>query len=266
MSKTFKIVLALLVIVSIVSAAFAVLAFIGKERESIKRLMLEDKLATTLKDKKQLEKELVLNEVAKEESETKIKVMEEEAKALLSQIETEKNKAESAILDLDVQKKEITKIKSDLENEKKEKLSISKKLENLQVDYVRAKEDISRLGKEKANLKKRLSSLKEKSVDLDTIVVNPLEYGAVAPVKIESQKELLKGTVLVVNKDYNFIVTDLGQDDDVSKGALFEIRNNKGLLGKVEIDKVYDTMSSASVLPGAEINNIKKGDLVIESH
>ena len=72
MSKTFKIVLVLLVIASVVSASLAVVAFIGKEREYMKRLLLEDKLAATLKDKRRLEKEIDSDKKAKEEIEAKI--------------------------------------------------------------------------------------------------------------------------------------------------------------------------------------------------
>lgn len=265
MSKTFKILLVLLVVASVVSAVLAVLAFMGKEREYMKRVMLEDKLATTLKDKRQIEKELELSKKVKEESEVKLKSLESEIKKLSSQIEKEQDKSKSAALDLDAKKKEVSKLKSELEKEKKEKLSISKKLEDLQTEYNKAKNDISRLSNEKIKLKERLSNLKEKSVDLDTIVVSPSDGGTAAQIPAEIKKELLKGMVLVVNKDYNFIVTDLGQDDGVKKGLIFEIRDDKGMLGRAEIDKVYDTMSSASILPGAETGNIKKGNLVIES-
>ena len=46
---------------------------------------------------------------------------------------------------------------------------------------------------------------------------------------------------------------------------VFEIKDEREILGKAEIDKVYDTMSSATVLPGSAINRMKKGDLIIES-
>ncbi len=257
MSKTFKIVLILLVVASIVSAVLAVFAFVGKEREYTKRLLLEDKLAATLKDKRRLEKQIDSNDKAKEKAETKMK-------KLLSQVDDAKEKSEAAILDLSLKDKELEKLKEVIEKERKEKLSISKELEEIQFSYTRAKSDLTDLKTEKARLERRLSDLKEKSVDLDTIVVNPgagrIPKGAMAPVK-----KLLRGKVLVVNREYSFIVTDIGEDDGIKKGMIFEVRDGRQALGKAEVDKVYDTMSSATVFPGSAIGKMKKGDLIVES-
>lgn len=264
MSKTFKIALVLLVVVSIASAVVAVFTFVGKEREYMKRLLLEDKLAATLKDKRRLEKEISSSKKEKEGLEAQIEDAERKLKELASEVETGKEKTKSTLLDLAAKEDEIKELLEDIENEKKEKLVISKKLEDLEFDYTKAKSDISRFKKEKKELEKRLSDLKERSVDLDRIVVNPALKPA--PEKVAAPvKDLLRGRVLVVNKEYTFIVTDLGKEEEVQKGMVFEIRNDKERLGKAEVDKVYDTMSSATVLPGSNINMMKKGDLIIES-
>ena len=115
-------------------------------------------------------------------------------------------------------------------------------------------------------LQDRLSDLEEKSVDLDTIVVNPSAATSSRSTTITSPvRQPLRGSVLVVNKEYSFVVTDLGQKDGAKKDMVFEIREGTRSLGKAKIDKVYDTMSSANILPGSEINNIKKGNFVFES-
>lgn len=266
MSKTFKIVLVLLVVASVASAALAVLSFIGKEREYMKRLLVEDKLAATLKDKTRLEKDLDLNKKAKEESEKKIVKIGADIKQLSSQLDEAKDKQKSVSLDLVDKKREIAKLNENLEKEKKEKLSISRKLEDLEYAYEKSKIDISKLRSKNTNLEKTVADLKEKSVSLDKIVVSPLAGEAPpAPEPGKPSEERLKGRTLVVNRDYNFIVTDLGQEDGIKKGMIFEIRDGTMFLGKAEIDKVYDTMSSATILAGANINNIKKGNLIIES-
>ncbi|MFC1623933.1 hypothetical protein ACFL28_01250 [Candidatus Omnitrophota bacterium] len=264
MSKTFKIVLVFLVVVSIVSAVLAVFGFIKKEEEYTRRLMVEEKLAATLKDKRRLEKDIELKEKSIEDKAAEISKMELEIKSFASEMEEEKDKRKSIAADLDDQKKEVQKLKGNLEKEKKEKISISKKLADVKADYVKAQGDISRLSNEKAKLRRDLAGLKKGPVDLDKIVVSP-SGGSSLKRSLKPLEELLKGSVLVVNRDYSFIVTDLGQDDNVNKGLKVEIRDGSKLLGRAEIDKVYDTMSSATVLPGSNINNIKKGNLVIES-
>ncbi|MFA5388903.1 MAG: hypothetical protein WC312_04015 [Candidatus Omnitrophota bacterium] len=262
MSKIFKIGLVLSVVACVVFAAIAVIGFMGKEREYMKRLIVEDKLAITLKEKRNIEKELESAKTAKEQAESKIIKIEEKFKEISSQFDDVKQKSDYSAAELDEKKAELAKIKVDLDNEKKEKLSISKKLESLQADYDRAKKEASRLAGEKANLEKKVMDLREKeSVSLDKIVVNPEEQAASA----RSSKPVMQGKVLVVNKEYSFIVTDIGQDKDVQKGAKFDVMDGSRVLGQVEIDKVYDTMSSAAILPGAKINDMKKGNTLVES-
>ena len=265
MSKIFKLVLILLIVASIASAVFAVIGFMGKEREYMKRLVVEDKLAATLKDKRNLEKELEVSKSAKDQAEAKIAKIEEKTKEISSQLSEFKQKSESAGIELDAKKAELAKLKVDLENEKKEKLSISKKLDSLQSDYDKIKREAARLTNEKIDLEKKVGDLQDKqqqSVNLDKIVVNTSEGAGSTQ---EPKAAVLQGKILVVNKEYGFIVNDIGQDKSVQKGTKFDVMDGQKILGQVEIDKVYDTMSSATVLPGGKINDMKKGNAIIES-
>jgi chromosome segregation ATPase len=262
MSNTFKIVLILLIIASVVSAVMAVIGFMGKEREYMKRIVVEDKLALVLKEKKTLEDDLEAARSAKKESEGKISKMEEKIKDLSSQFDSVKQKGEAAIAELEIKKTELAKIKVELDNEKKEKLNISKKLDSLQSDYDKVKRDATKLTNEKIDLEKKITELQEReSVDLDKIVVSSNDNDSSS----EAVKPLMQGKVLVVNKEYNFIVSDIGQDKDVQKGTKFDVMDGPKFLGQAEIDKVYDTMSSATVLPGGKINDMKKGNVIVES-
>ncbi|MFH1853877.1 MAG: hypothetical protein ABH815_01030 [Candidatus Omnitrophota bacterium] len=263
MSRTFKIVLVLLVVASVTSAILAVFAFMGKEREYMKRLLVEDKLSATLKDKNRIEKEIESSKKAVQSAQEKASELQSNIEKITAQIEEEKKKSKTVILDLSDKKQELEKLKEELGKERKEKLIISKKLEDLQLDYEKTKKEVTKVKNEKLMLENKISELQEKSVNLDKIVINP--QGSLPQEPVRPAKELLRGRVLVVNKDYNFVVIDLGQNDEVAKGMVFEIRESTEFLGKAEIDKVYETMSSATMLPGTNINSIKKGNLVIES-
>jgi predicted RNase H-like nuclease (RuvC/YqgF family) len=263
MSKTFKIVLALLLMASITSAVMAVFAFIGKEREYMKRLLVEDKLAATLKEKRRIEKEIEDSKKAAQKAEAKVSALQADIEKAAQQVEEEQQKNKTMASDLADKKQALETLEKNLEKEKQEKLSISKKLEDVQFDYEKVKKEITRIKNENTMLEGRISDLKEKSVDLDRIVVKP-ESNVMGGSKTPA-RELLRGRVLVVNKEYNFIVIDVGQNDGVEKGIVIEIREGTELLGRGEIDKVYETMSSATLLPGANINFVKKGNLVIES-
>ncbi|MFA4991942.1 MAG: hypothetical protein WC569_05120 [Candidatus Omnitrophota bacterium] len=264
MAKILRLALILLVIATVASSALAVISFMGKEREYMKRLLLEDKLAATLKEKRDMEKDLEGAKGARQELEAKLAKTESRIKEITSQFEGEREKSEMAVSDLELKKKDLERLKVDLENEKKEKLSISKKLQDIQSDYDKVKKEVSRLASEKSTLERKVSELEQKSVNLDKIVVSPMDDAGQAAAPRQA-RSFLQGKVLVVNRDYSFVVTDLGQDKGVQKGMIFEVRDGEDLLGKAEIDKVYDTMSSASVLPGGRISDMKKGNLIIES-
>jgi hypothetical protein len=263
MSNIFKAVLVFLIIVSVVSITMAVIGFVGKEREYAKRLVVEDKLALALKDKKNLEKELGAVKSAKELTEVEIAKLDKLVKEFSSQLEEAKQKSESVSAKLDASKVELAKIKIDLDNEKKEKLVISKKLDSIQSDYDNIKNEALRLAKEKMDLEKRITESQEKQpVSLPTIVINPNDNNKTAA--SQAVKPVMQGHVLVVNKEYGFIVTDIGQDKNIQKGIKFDVMDGSKLLGQAQIEKIYDTMSSATILPDGKINDMKKGNLIVE--
>jgi len=262
MSNISKAVIVFLVMVSVVSITMAVIEFIGKEREYAKRLVVEDKFALVLKEKKNIEKELEAVKSAKELIEVEIVKLEKWSKELSSKLEEAEQKNESVSAKLDASKVELAKVKIDLDNEKKEKLAISKKLDSLQSDYDNIKNEASRLAKEKMDLEKGIAESQEKQpVSLDTIVVNPDDKDKTASQPV---KPVMQGKILVVNKEYGFVVTDIGQDKNIQKGMKFDVMEESKFLGQAQIDKVYDTMSSATILPGGKINDMKKGNVIVE--
>jgi len=257
-----KAILVVLIIVSVASITMAVIGFIGKEREYAKRLVVEDKFALALKEKKSIEKELAEVKSAKELIEVGIAKLENEAKELSSQFEEAKQKSESLSAKLDASKVELARVRIDLDSEKKEKIAISKKLDSLQFEYENIKNEASRLAKEKMDLEKGIAESSEKQpIKLDTIVVSPNNKDKAAS---QPLKPVMQGQVLVVNKEYGFIVTDIGLDKNIQKGIKFDVMDGSRFLGQAQIDKVYDTMSSATVLPGGKINDMKKGNVIVE--
>jgi len=255
MSKIFRIVLVLLVMVSISSAIFAVFAVMEKEKEYMKRLLLEDKLHAVIKDKKTIEKDRDSIKKAKKDLEIELTEMKTEVNKFSSQVENMKGRLKIANVNWATRKKEVATLKGYLETEREKNLDISEKFQESQSDYENAKKAILKLEEEKKRLQDKLVDLEGASIDLDKIVVTP------SP----DTKNLLKGSVLVVNKDYNFIVADLGGKDRLKEGMIFDVKDDGEVLAKAEIEKIYDTMSSLAILPGGEIESIRKGNSIIES-
>ncbi len=254
MSKIFRIGVALLLVISMSSVIFAVFAVMEKEKEYMKRLLLEDKLQVVMKDKRRMEKDLNAAKNKKKELELQVVNMRTKIDKLFGQVIDGKGKYKIATLNWATRKKQILTLKEYLEKEKEKNLNISEKFQESQSHYENAKKAILKLEEEKKKLQEKIASLDDTSVELDKIVIKPSF----------DDKKLLRGNVLVVNKDYNFIVADLG-GTKIKKGMVFDVRDGNELLAKAEIEKIYDTMSSLAILPGGEIENIRKGNSVIES-
>jgi hypothetical protein len=90
-------------------------------------------------------------------------------------------------------------------------------------------------------------------VELGTIVVGP-ESSAASSSLPESSPSMsvsapaalasgaLEGKVLVVNKDYNFVVINMGANESVALGSIFSVYHNNSYIGDVKVEKVHETM------------------------
>ncbi len=75
----------------------------------------------------------------------------------------------------------------------------------------------------------------------------------------------LKGEVTAVDPKWNFIVINIGDQDDVLKGGELLVSREGKLIGKVIVTSVEKNRSIANVLPDWSRNDILEGDQVIAS-
>jgi predicted RNase H-like nuclease (RuvC/YqgF family) len=102
----------------------------------------------------------------------------------------------------------------------------------------------------------------KKDVELGKIVVNP-DGGAapsptVAPVATAKSAD---GKILVVNKEYNFAVINLGEKDGITIGDVFTVYRNNKPQSELKIEKVHEAMSAAGFTPDVK-DKIAEGDRV----
>ncbi|HEX9780610.1 MAG TPA: hypothetical protein VGB20_05280 [bacterium] len=70
------------------------------------------------------------------------------------------------------------------------------------------------------------------------------------------------GQVLVVNREYDFVVMDVGRNHGLSVGQEFQIVRGEEVLGRVKVEKVYDDLSAAAILGESYQHSIREGDFV----
>ncbi|MFH1577898.1 MAG: hypothetical protein ABIC18_02350, partial [Candidatus Omnitrophota bacterium] len=120
-------------------------------------------------------------------------------------------------------------------------------------------------------LEGELDEEETKKVTLGKIVVGQQRSpGQEASVKTSLQESAkaqaaptLKGKVLLINKDYNFIIIDLGSNDGAGISDVFSVYRNNNYIGDIQVEKLQETMSACGFLSGKSIGAIKESDQVI---
>lgn len=221
--------------------------FLGKKEEREKRFALQLKLEQTLKNKEELEQQLSEATNIKQELEVKLDILTKEAEILNREVATERQGKRSLSIELGKVKEEIREVQARLEQEKQEKASLAERLAQWQKSYQDTLAQLNKIKSEKEALELKAAQGEDKNVSLDKIV---LKGGVVAD-----------GRVLVVNKEYNFVVINLGAKDGIKVGTNLLVYRDEKVVGKIEVEKLYETMSSATILPETK-NDLKEGDSV----
>lgn len=193
----------------------------------------------------------------------------------------------------------IEQIRADLAQQKGLRSDLEKKLSEAQNDLQKTIDRLKQVAVQKDGLESKVKELesKTKEVELGNIVVGP-ETAAPKPEvkKPESKKPKVKkpkvkkpeakkpeaiqpapekkelnvmaqgleGKVLVINKDYNFAVINLGSKDGVGLGDAFSIYHNDKYVGDVKVEKVHDSMSAAGFVSEDIKDKVNEGDKVVQ--
>ncbi len=166
--------------------------------------------------------------------------------------------------------REITRLTKDLDQAKDESSQVSHQIGKLQSERDEAKRQLAELERAKNDLEAKLMAMDQQpTVELDKVLVNGGASGAavgggmVMPVSTTSSPGAASdGQVVVINREYDFVVVNLGKNHGVAVGQEFQIARGKEVLGRVKVEKVYDELSAAAILPDSKKSSIREGDTV----
>ncbi|MCM8789675.1 MAG: hypothetical protein NC916_01450 [Candidatus Omnitrophica bacterium] len=184
----------------------------------------------------------------------------------------------------------IEQLKTELENEKELRVNLENKLKQSEEDAAKINEQLNQLVAQKSQLEAKLKDLEAKNaqaqVELGKIVVGQsLEPAVEAEVveqqspkqetppkqetsakqrKIKIKSNLKEGKVLVVNRDYKFVVINLGSKDKVSIGDIYSIYHENNYLGDVKVEKVHESMAAAGFMSEDIVDKVSEEDKVVE--
>ena len=211
-------------------------------QEKTKRIETEQELSETKKAKRVVELNL-------DRSQLKLIQLKEQAQMLARQFEQEKKNYQSALEKIDKKDIQVKKLENNLVSKEKQRTTLANALAQLRERYDSLEEKFREVKRQVKEFKKEPDkSAARPGVKLKKIIVKP--------------KKKLSAKVLVVNREFHFVVIDLGKKDAVSIGDEFVVYRNSQEIGKVKVEKVYDAMCTASILPGSQKEEISEDNIV----
>ena len=151
--------------------------------------------------------------------------------------------------ELTSEKEKSSTLKKELEDKEQQIKTTLDRLEREITARKKAEAQLMITLKEKENLEAKVRNLKETpNIELEKIVI---KHGSV-----------VTGKITMVNKEYAFVVVNLGSQHNIKAGDTLSVYRNDEFIGKVQIERAEGKMSAAAVLPDWQNVEFKENDIV----
>ena len=247
----------LLSVLAVLALLVAGVAIALQMQERTKRLAKERELLMAKSENEDLQQRLTDTRSAKERVEGELTRTKDELAKDVQQLEEERKAKETLAKSVDERQHEIDRLAKDLDQFRGERQALAQQVTQLQQERDGLQGKVGALEQAKTELDNKVTELsKHPSVELDRVVVNGSGSSTV------SSGGALQGQVLVVNRDYDFIVMNLGRNHGLSVGQEFQVSRGSDVLAHVKVEKIYDELSAAAIMPNSKKDDIKEGDEV----
>ena len=268
MTRSGKSNILILGMLTVMFAATTAVGFYLEEQERHGRLRLEQQVAQLTKAKQQLEQDLdgARRETTRLEEEAS--AAQEEARLLTAKVNEISQSRDTLQGEISKRDETLDQLNKELGQIRTEREQLNTQLASVQDESKRLARQLSQLRKERRDLEAKLAESKtQTSVELEKVVVKPQESSPPAnqpPVSTSATGEgkMVTGRILVVNREYDFVVINVGKSNGVRIGDEFEVLRNGQSVGHVKVEKLYEALSAASLLPGTDKQNLHEGDTV----
>ena len=248
MAKMMKVGIIVLFVVSVVSFLVVLRLFAVKVNEKEKRVQAETQLATVRQEKTKAEEDLGNMTKLKESAESELNLEKERARTLEEEIVAERRAKDELAQNLSEKEKEMERLSTSLEDSKREVNNMTSSIEKLREENKTIQAELAQLRFAKEQLEENMQELVSGGVGLKPVIVKP--------------KAGIEGQVLVVNKEFDFVVTNIGRENMIEQGMILTVLRNNNPIGKIKVEEVYDNMSAAIILPEYKQAGIKEDDHV----
>lgn len=245
MGQKAKALTGLLIIITFISLLLAAGAGYVLKQEMDKRKALEQRLQSNESMKADLDKNLQQTKQEVERLMAKLSDGDSQIANLTKELQTEKSNSEKLISD-------VGNLESQMKQEKIAKEDLSKQLEKAKQDLATKEKEFKSITDTKSELEAKLKDLEAKSqhesVQLEKIVV---KQGVAA--------SSLEGKIVSVNREYDFVIVDLGKKDGIQIGDILTVYDKSEPAAKIKVEKVYEALCAANFLPQTQKDKIKEG-------
>jgi len=263
--KIFTLILAVLVLI-FCSLSFGAYYFLQKERQE--KITLQQQLEETKRQETETRAKLEDSKKMVASLDSKLQAAQSEVEQLTKTIEQEKGVRQEAL-------NQVGQLRAQLDKQKQEQMDLDKMYSQSQGEMSTLQSKLQEIESKKLALETKVKELEEQSrkVELGKIVVSPESTltaaqasaaGSGSVLMQQPSGQGLQGKVLVINKDYNFVVTNLGKKDGIGIGDTFSVYHGENYIGDVKIEKIHDSMSAAGFISQDTKDKVNEGDKVVQ--
>lgn len=254
--KVAVIVLGIFTLLAISGAGAAV--FLQMQERAL-RLAREKELRLVKAENTQLQEQL--SEVTKtnKQLEAGLAQAKTDLQSSLQQLaETQKENEELAKA-VDQRQDEISRLSKDLEQIRSERTQLTQRIAQLADQQQTLETELGKIESAKTELETKVLELSQgqPTVELEKVVVTDA-----GTTRAPGASDGPQGQVVVVNREYDFVVMNLGKNQGLTLGQEFQVIRDDQVLGRVKVEKIYDELSAAAIVPPADKTAIREGDIV----
>lgn len=226
---------------------------ISKEKEVLLLKAANEDLERQVSEAVKAQEELK-GELAKSEAQ-----LDQAARSLAQELQVKDALAKS----VDERQREIDRIGRDLQQLKSERLALTDEVARLKAHQDELELQLSEVQHAKTELEAAMhTSGTQPTTELEKVVVTSPTSMSASSGMSGSSVSAAQGQVIVVNREYDFVVVNLGKNQGLQVGQEFQVIRDNQVLGHVKVEKVYDELSAAALLPDSNKDEIREGDSV----
>ena len=267
LSKNGKMLLPMLGVLAALSMAVAAAAIWLQMQEREKRQAKERELVLVLAERDDLKAQLDETHQAKSRVEDELSRVRKELETSLGDLAKATAAQEALSRSVEDRQKEIDRLTKDMEQIQSERKELTAQLSDLKTEHETLQQRLTDTEQAKTSLESKVMELSNQpTVELDKVLVTgagqaPAPGEPATPMPVAAVSSTVEGgQVVVVNREYDFIVMNLGKNHGLSVGQEFQVVRGNEVLGRVKVEKVYDELAAAAILPESQKDNIREGD------